>query len=162
MGMSTEIDRPYSGGFVGDAHHFALRVYIEDTDFGGVVYHANYLRYLERARSDMLRAAGIDQRGAVERGEGVYAVSEVQIRYRRPARLDDELVIVSRLEEVRGACCVIAQQVLRGDELFAEARVTAVFISPAGRPKRQPAEWVEKFERIRGSAAQHDKRQAPG
>ena len=79
------IEKPYEGAFVGDAHHFALRVYIEDTDLGGVVYHANYIRFLERARSDLLRAAGIDQRAAIEKGEGVYAVAELRIKYIKPA-----------------------------------------------------------------------------
>ncbi len=149
MGMNTDCDKAYSGAFVGNTHHFALRVYIEDTDFGGVVYHANYLRYLERARSDMLRAAGIDQRAAVESGVGVYAVAEVRIRYRIPARLDDELVILSRLQDVRGASCIIAQQVMRGNEVLAEASVRAAFITPEGRPRRQPREWVATFERLR-------------
>ena len=72
------------GGFRGKAHVLPLRVYYEDTDLSGVVYHANYLRYMERARSDMLRAAGIDQRGAHEQGLGVYAIVDLAIRYRRP------------------------------------------------------------------------------
>ena len=68
---------PHPGGrFVGREHQFPLRIYFEDTDFSGLVYHANYLRYMERARSDMLKCAGIDQREAFESGEGVYAVSE--------------------------------------------------------------------------------------
>ena len=70
-------DTPYQGGFHGKTHHFALRVYFEDTDVAGIVYYANYSRFMERARSDMLRAAGIDQRAALESGEGVYAVAEV-------------------------------------------------------------------------------------
>ena len=77
---------PYPGGrFVGREHHFPLRIYFEDTDFSGLVYHANYLRYMERARSDMLKCAGIDQRAAFEAGEGVYAVSELDIKYKSPA-----------------------------------------------------------------------------
>ena len=147
--MSTEIQRPYCGAFIGNTHHFALRVYIEDTDLGGVVYHANYLRFLERARSDLLRSLGIDQRTAIEKREGVYAVSELHIKYCRPARLDDELVITSQLEEIRGACCVILQNIMRGPEVVAQARVTAAFISLEGRPRRQPAAWVKKFEAIK-------------
>jgi acyl-CoA thioester hydrolase len=146
--MSGEMERAYQGRIHGNAHYFALRVYIEDTDLGGVVYHANYLRFLERARSDMLRAVGIDQRGAIEKGVGVYAVAELQIKYRRPARLDDELVVVSRLEEVRGVSCIIDQKISRGDELIAEATVTAAFDTPQGRPRRQPVDWVEKFKNL--------------
>ena len=68
------------GGFVGHEHHLPIRVYFEDTDFSGVVYHANYLRFMERARSEMLRAAGVDQRAAFDAGEGAYAVSELTIK----------------------------------------------------------------------------------
>jgi len=148
--MGGEIDKPYSGAFVGKAHRFALRVYFEDTDVAGIVYYANYLRFIERARSDMLRALGIDQRAALERGEGVYAVAEANIKYRSPAKLDDELVVVSRLREVRAASCVIHQRVMRGDEILADIVVTAAFLSLEGRPKRQPREWVEIFERLQG------------
>ena len=148
--MGGEIDRPYSGAFVGKIHRFALRVYFEDTDAAGIVYYANYLRFMERARSDMLRAVGIDQRAALESGEGVYAVAEANIKYRAPARLDDELVIVSRVLEVRAATCVIHQRVMRGDEILTDARVTAAFLTREGRPKRQPRAWVEIFEQLKG------------
>ena len=148
--MGGEIDKPYAGRFVGKIHCFALRVYFEDTDTAGIVYYANYLRFMERARSDMLRAVGIDQRSALEGGEGVYAVAEAHIKYRAPARLDDELVVVSRVIEVRAATCVIHQRVMRGDEILTDATVTAAFLSPDGRPKRQPRAWVELFERLKG------------
>jgi len=147
--MNTEIHKPYGGAFIGNLHYFALRVYIEDTDLGGVVYHANYLRFLERARSDMLKAAGIDQRAAIENRSGVYAVAEAHIKYRKPAKLDDELVVVSQLEEVRGVSCVISQKIMRGNDTLVLATVTAAFITLDGRPKRQPSEWVAKFKRIR-------------
>jgi acyl-CoA thioester hydrolase len=146
--MNSDIEKPYSGGFRDKTHYFALRVYIEDTDLGGVVYHANYLRFLERARSDMLRSAGIDQRAGIDNRVGVYAVVEAQIKYRKPAKLDDELVVVSRLEGIHGASCVISQKILRGADLVTEAVVTVAFVGPDGRPKRQPAEWVGKFEKI--------------
>ncbi len=148
--MADTIDKPYAGAFVGRTHHFALRVYFEDTDVAGIVYYANYLRFMERARSDMLRAAGIDQRAALDSGLGVYAVVEVNIRYRAPARLDDELVVLSTLEAVRASSVVIHQRVMRGDEILADARVTAAFLSPEGRPKRQPRDWVERFARLKG------------
>jgi acyl-CoA thioester hydrolase len=138
-------DTPYRGGLVGKTHRFALRVYFEDTDVAGIVYYANYLRYMERARSDMLRAVGIDQRAVMERGDGVYAVADVNIRYRGSAKLEDELVVVSRLRQVRAAAVVIQQRVMRGDEILTEATVTAAFISNDGRPKRQPREWTQIF-----------------
>jgi acyl-CoA thioester hydrolase len=145
-----DLAKPYQGAFVGKTHHFALRVYFEDTDTGGVVYHANYLRFMERARSDMLRAAGIDQRAALDSGEGVYAVSEVSLKYRRPAKLDDALLLLSEVRKVRAASCLIHQRVMRGNELLAEAEVTVAFLAPDGRPKRQPRDWIETFERLRG------------
>ena len=145
--MSGAIDTPYQGAFLGRVHHFALRVYFEDTDVSGVVYHANYLKYMERARSDMLRAAGIDQRGAIESGEGVYVVADLEIRYRASARLDDDLVVQSEVLEVRAASCAIHQRVMRGTDVLTEARVTAAFIA-GGRPKRQPRAWVEIFSAL--------------
>src|ERR1044072_5426261 len=123
--MRGDLDRPYQGAFLGRTHHFALRVYFEDTDVSGVVYHGNYLKYMERARSDMLRAAGIDQRGAIESGEGVYVVAELAIKYRASAKLDDDLVVLSEVLEVRAASCTIHQRVIRGQEVLSEARVTA-------------------------------------
>jgi acyl-CoA thioester hydrolase len=145
-------DTPYQGAWVDGVHHFALRVYFEDTDVAGIVYYANYLKYMERARSDMLRAAGIDQRAALESGDGVYVVAEAHIRYFRPAKLDDDLKILSTVDEVRAASCVIQQRVMRGDESLAEARITAAFLSN-GRPKRQPRAWVERFEELKRKGA---------
>ena len=148
----TDIDQPYRGGFVGRTHRFALRVYFEDTDAAGIVYYANYLRFMERARSDMLRAIGIDQRLAMDAGEGVYVVAEANIRYFRPAKLDDDLKILSTVDEVRAASCIIQQRVMRGTESLAEARITAAFLSN-GRPTRQPRAWVERFETLRRKGA---------
>jgi acyl-CoA thioester hydrolase len=138
---------------VGDTHYFALRVYFEDTDVAGIVYYANYLRFMERARSDMLRAIGVDQRAALESGEGVYAVAEVAVKYRQPAKLDDDLLVVTEIEAIRAASVLIHQRVMRGDEVLTDANVTAAFLSPDGRPKRQPRAWVEMFERLKGEAA---------
>jgi acyl-CoA thioester hydrolase len=148
--VGGSIDKPYQGAFVGNTHHFALRVYFEDTDTAGIVYYANYLRFMERARSDMLRLVGIDQRAVLEMGEGFYVVAEVAIKYRAPAKLEDELKVLSRVLEVRAASCVIHQRVMRGDEILTDATVTAAFLSNEGRPKRQPREWVEQFERLKG------------
>jgi len=143
----SDVNHPYEGAFVGRTHHFALRVYFEDTDVAGIVYHANYLKFIERARSDMLRAAGIDQRAAIESGEGVYVVAEARIRYSAPAKLDDALIVLSEVRQVRAASCTIQQRVMRGTQLLAEAEITAAFLSE-GRPKRQPRAWVEIFARL--------------
>lgn len=136
------------GAFVGAAHHYRARIYFEDTDLSGIVYHANYLRYMERARSDMLRLAGIDQRAAMEAGEGAWAVTDLTIKYRSPAKLDDDILVVSTVEAVRGASVVIAQRILRASDELTNGRVTAAFLSPEGRPRRQPASWTERFTAI--------------
>ena len=143
---SSLLDTPYRGGFEGRAHRFALTVYFEDTDTAGIVYYANYLKFMERARSDFLRCVGIDQRAAIEAQTGVYAVADVTIKYRRPAKLGDDLVIVSTVRLVRAASVVIHQEVRRGAETLTEATVTAAFLTRDGRPTRQPKDWVAKFE----------------
>ncbi len=140
-------DQPSRGRFVGREHRYPVRVYFEDTDLSGVVYHANYLRYMERARSDMLAAAGIDQRRAWEAGEGVYVVADLSIRYRRPARLDDELIVVSGLVAATAASATIHQRVMLDGEVLTEATVLAAFVAlGGGRPKRQPRAWLTIFE----------------
>ncbi len=145
---ASAFDQPYRGGFVGSEHRFALSVYFEDTDTAGIVYYANYLKYMERARSDLLRAIGVDQTATLDAGEGVYAVADVAIFYKRPARLGDDLVVFTRLLEIRAASVIINQKVMRGNEHLTDARVTAAFLSPDGRPRRQPAEWVEAFRAL--------------
>ena len=147
--MSNDaLDTPYRGGFVGPEHRFALTVYFEDTDTAGVVYYANYLKFMERARSDMIRACGIDQQAVLQAGGDAYYVADVHIRYLSPARLGDDLVVVSTVEHVRAASVVIHQRVMRGAEQLTDARVTAAFLDSGGRPKRQPKEWVERFRDI--------------
>lgn len=144
------MNAPYQPGrFVGDAHHFTLRIYYEDTDLSGIVYHANYLRYMERARSDMLRLAGIDQRAMIEAGGGAYAVADLSIRYRRPAKLDDTLTVVSRVIDVTAARCVIDQTILCDDVVLTEGHVTAALVLPSGRPTRQPPVWIDRFKAIK-------------
>ena len=149
-------DAPATGRFDGVEHRFPLRVYFEDTDLSGVVYHANYLRFMERARSDMLACVGIDQRGSFEGrvpgDEGVYAVADLSIKYRRPARLDDALVVVSRCVAVGAATATIHQRVMRGDEILTEGTVVAAFLTREGRPRRQPKHWVETFAKLVSNA----------
>lgn len=141
------LDTPQRGRFVGREHRFPVRVFFEDTDLSGVVYHANYLRYMERARSDMLAVAGIDQRAAWEAGEGVYVVADLHIRFRRSARLDDELTVVSTLAGYTAASATIHQRVMLGQEVLTEAEVLAAFVAAGGgRPRRQPKAWLTIFE----------------
>ncbi len=134
------------GGVIDGARHlYAVRVYYEDTDLSGITYHANYLRWFERARSDLLRLLGIDQREAIESGEGAYALSEVNLRYLRPAKLDDDVVIETRCTELGAASCRMYQIARRGDEMLCEAALRVGFITLDGRPRRQPPEWREAF-----------------
>lgn len=134
------------GGILDGARHlYAVRVYYEDTDLSGITYHANYLRWFERARSDLLRLLGIDQRAAIESGEGAYALSEVNLKYQRPARLDDDVVITTRCTELGAASCRMHQIAHRGDELLCEAYLRVGFITLDGRPRRQPAAWRDAF-----------------
>ena len=140
--------QPYQGHFEGSLHHFAVRVYFEDTDFSGVVYHARYLHFMERARSDMLARAGIDQRAAHESGEGAYAVTAMNLKFKAAARFDDALLVTSTVEGIRGASVDIHQTVSRDGETLLTAHVTAAFVSPQGRAKRQPKSWVAAFEKI--------------
>ena len=146
--MTLDLDRPYRGGFVGSEHHLALTVYFEDTDAYGIVYYANYLKFMERARSDFIRAVGVDQAAELRSTGSAYAVVEVDIKYRKPARLSDDLQVISAVQQVRASSVDIHQRVMRGPELLTDARVTAAFLDGQGRPRRQPSDWVEKFKAI--------------
>ncbi|WAT17682.1 YbgC/FadM family acyl-CoA thioesterase [Aurantiacibacter sp. MUD11] len=137
--------QPPSGRIEGSRHFYPVRVFFEDTDLSGIAYHANYLKWCERARSDILRLLGIDQRAANEAGEGFYAVSEAQIKWRRPARLDDVLLVETRATELRAASARMEQKVFRGEELLATVDIVAAFVAPDGRPKRQPDAWRQAF-----------------
>lgn len=140
---------PPSGTIEGKLHRFALRAYFEDTDLSGVVYHANYLRWFERARSDFVRLLGIDQRAVNEAGEGAFAIAELTIRYAAPARLDDVVRIETLCEELGAASCRMHQKAVREDGvLLAEARMRVGFVAPDGRPRRMPASWREAFASI--------------
>ena len=138
-----------SGLIDGPLHRFAVRAYFEDTDLSGVVYHANYLRWFERARSDFVRLLGIDQRAANEAGEGAFAVADLAIRYAAPARLDDGVVIETRCTELGAASCRMHQKAVREDGLLlAEATFRVGFVSPQGRPRRMPDGWRAAFAPI--------------
>lgn len=143
---------PPDGCIDGDRHLYAVRVYYEDTDLSGITYHANYLRWFERARSDLLRQLEIDQRAAIERGEGAYAVSEISLKYLRPAKLDDDVIIETRCTEMRAASCRMHQRARRGDDVLAEAELRVGFVAPDGRPTRQPAVWRDAFSRFMENA----------
>lgn len=151
--MLADADLPYSGRLTGGAHHLAVRVYYEDTDAGGVVYHANYLRYFERARSEMMGLVGADHVAAAVAGEGYYVVAEADLKYRKPARLGDALLVVSRVEALRRVSCVIQQRVMRGAQLVVEGRITVVWVGADGRPKGQPDAWIKAFGAAMGAGS---------
>jgi acyl-CoA thioester hydrolase len=140
----------YPAGLIqGHVHHFAVRAYFEDTDLSGVVYHANYLRWFERARSDFVRLLGIDQRAVNEAGEGAFAVADLTIRYAAPARLDDGVRIETTCEDLRAASCRMHQKAFREDGLLlSEARFRVGFVAPDGRPRRMPDAWRAAFKTI--------------
>lgn len=148
----NSIDVPYRGGFVGAEHRFALSVYFEDTDAYGIVYYANYLKFMERARSDLIRAVGVDQSAELRASGSAYAVVEVDIRYRKPGRLGDDLIVVSTVDAIHAASVHIQQRVMRGTQELTSARVIAAFLDGEGRPRRQPKDWVKKFRDITKSA----------
>lgn len=144
----SEISAFPSGIFDGKRHYYGVRAYYEDTDLSGVVYHANYLRWFERARSDFLRVLGIDQRTAIETGEGAYAVVDMRIRYLSPAKLDDEVLIETACTAIGAASLQMKQWARRGDQTLTTADLRVGFVSPDGRAKRQPIPWRELYQSV--------------
>jgi acyl-CoA thioester hydrolase len=120
-------------------HSFPLRVYYEDTDLAGIVYYANYLKFIERARSEWVRGLGIDQAQLREKQGLVFAVRRVEADYLRPAVFDDLLTVQTTLADHSGARLVLDQSVLRGVLTLFTARVTLVCLTAAGTPTRFPA-----------------------
>ncbi len=138
---------PTAGVFEGREHRLPVRIYYEDTDFTGVVYHANYLRYFERGRSDYLRLAGVDHTALLNRPDPcAFVVTRVALDFRKAARVDDALMVRTTYDDIRGVRLIIRQRIERGQDLIAEAEVTAACITPDGRPRRPPADLVEKLK----------------
>ena len=141
-------------------HHQPIRVYYEDTDFSGIVYHANYLRFMERGRTNYLRLLGADQRGlfeaAAKEAPGfAFVVRSMQIDFRKPARMDDLLAVVTTPVEVKGASVVLHQRVERGEDLLVEARVQVAFVS-GGRARPIPAPLRAAMRADQGAAGPAD------
>ncbi|MBL8558950.1 MAG: YbgC/FadM family acyl-CoA thioesterase [Hyphomonadaceae bacterium] len=124
-----------------------VRIYYEDTDFSGVVYHANYLRYFERGRSDYLRLAGVSHTELLE-GEAptAFAVNRITLDFVRPARIDDALVVASSYDRVTGPRIFISQTLRRGEETLATAAVEACCIALNGRPKKPPVLLLQRLQ----------------
>jgi acyl-CoA thioester hydrolase len=138
---------PLSGELTPGGHILAQRVYYEDTDFSGVVYHARYLHFMERGRTDYLRCLGIEQAKLhMADGEGLaFVVHRMEIDFKGSARMDDVLDIVTRTEKAAGAKLVLDQEVRLGDRLLIAARVVVAVVNRAGRPRRLPTALVTGF-----------------
>lgn len=137
----------------GTRHIFPLPVYWEDTDAGGIVYYANYLKFTERARTDMLRGLGINQQMMMEEEGANFVVRACEIEYLRPAKMEDELEIVTRVTDLRGASLRMAQNIYRGGDLLAETRVRVACLDAEGRPQRLSSAINDKFNAILGCSA---------
>ncbi|GAA0617688.1 tol-pal system-associated acyl-CoA thioesterase [Brevundimonas kwangchunensis] len=138
-------DRPTAGRFEGREHRLPVRVYYEDTDFTGLVYHANYVRYFERGRSDCLRLMGIGHAELLDGDQPMaFVVSKMELKFLKPARIDDELVVRTWYEAVKGPRMMIRQDVARGHEALCRADVEVVCIHMDGRPRRPTKLLMEK------------------
>lgn len=136
---------PLSGWLEDGEHRLRQRVYYEDTDFSGIVYHARYLHFFERGRTDYLRCLGVEQRRLHDFDEEglAFAVHHMDLKFIRPARMDDILLITTRTARVTGARMVLEQAIYANDTLLTTATVTVVVINKAGRARRMPDELAE-------------------
>ena len=129
-------------------HRFDLRVYWEDTDAGGIVYYANYLKFVERARSDMVRQAGLNQNTLLRQEGIIFAVRRCEVDYLRSAKLDDELTVITDVLKVGGASIDMMQTVCRDDEELVRAKVRVGSVDQSGRPARMPASARDALGRL--------------
>ena len=130
-------DLPTAGRFDGHDHLLPVRVYYEDTDFTGLVYHANYVRYFERGRSDFLRAIGVGHSDLLEDESPLaFVVADMNLRFIKPARIDDALVVRTTYDTAKGVRLMISQTIERDGEVLCRAEVTAACIHLDGRPRK--------------------------
>ncbi len=136
-----------SGELIGQGHRLVQRVYYEDTDFSGLVYHARYLHFLERGRTDYLRCLGCQQSDLLTADEEglVFVVHRMEIDFKQPARMDDILTVATKTEKAGGAKMILSQEISRGDSLLIAAKVVIAVINKHGRPRRLPETVAEKF-----------------
>lgn len=135
-------EAPNIGWFEGRVHHYPLRVFYEDTDFTGIVYYANYLRFFERARSSYFRLVGFEHAKLWD-GEDpmAFAITKIELNYKSPARIDDHLTVKTTYDRFKGARLWVSQECWCGDRLLVTADSEAASITPDGRPKRPP-KWM--------------------
>jgi len=140
-------DRPPLGYFDGREHRFPIRVFYEDTDFSGVVYYANYLRFLERARSSFFRLAGIGHAELLERDPALaFVIRKINLDYRSSAKIDDVLTVVTTYDVFKGARLIVSQRIERGGTVILTADSEAACIDLEGRPRRAPKEMIDKLK----------------
>ncbi|HWF76834.1 MAG TPA: tol-pal system-associated acyl-CoA thioesterase [Caulobacteraceae bacterium] len=145
---------PPSGAFDGREHVLPVRVYYEDTDFTGVVYHASYLRFFERGRTEFLRAIGVEHAALLQLPEPcAFALTRIAVDFRKAARVDDALEVRTKYHSVRGVRIGAAQRIVRDGALIAEADVEVVCIRPDGRPRRPPPVLTERMASFLSSEA---------
>jgi acyl-CoA thioester hydrolase len=137
--MSESANEPCAGWLVGREHQLPVRIYYEDTDFTGVVYHANYLRYFERGRSDFFRLVGVSHSALLERPDpAAFTITRMSVDFKRAARIDDALLVRTTYDSVRGPRLFVSQRITRGEELIATAAVEAACIDLKGRARKPP------------------------
>jgi acyl-CoA thioester hydrolase len=143
----TSIEIPISGEITDRVHRLIQRVYYEDTDFSGAVYHARYLHFMERARTDYFRCLGIVQSAVFDGADGglAFMVHRMEIDFKSPARMDDLVTIATRTQTAHGAKVIVDQEIRRGDQLLAAAKVVIAVINRSGRPRRLPEELVKRL-----------------
>lgn len=144
-------DDPSAGRFEGRTHILPARIYYEDTDFTGVVYHANYLRFFERGRSDFLRLAGVDHTAMLAGPEPLgFAVNKITLEFRRPARIDDALKVISHFDTVQGPRIFVSQRIEKDGELLVSAALEVCCINLTGRPRKPPHLLLERLKPFLG------------
>lgn len=139
----TSLPEPTAGAFDGRTHVLPVRVYYEDTDFTGLVYHGNYVRYFERGRSDFLRMVSVGHAELLDQADPIaFVITAMNLRFRAAARIDDALVVRTTYDAVKGPRLIIRQAITRRDQLLTEADVEAACIDLKGRPRRPPPSLI--------------------
>lgn len=144
---TTPITVSLAGEIIDGTHHLTQRVYYEDTDFSGAVYHARYLHFMERARTDYLRCLGVAQSTLFETSdEGLaFMVHRMEIDFKAPARMDDVVTVITRTEKAGGAKMILQQEIRRADQLLIAAKVVIAVVNRSGRPRRLPDDLARQF-----------------
>ncbi len=143
----TTTHHPLAGEIIDGVHQLIQRVYYEDTDFSGAVYHARYLHFMERARTDYLRCLGVEQSNLfASSDEGLaFMVHRMEIDFKAPARMDDIVTVLTHTEKAGGAKMILEQEIRRGDQLLIAAKVIIAVVNRHGRPRRLPEDLARQF-----------------